>query len=788
MTAIPTKVRTRLGTLALFAIATAIVATAAPVRAEIIDFNPEEMEVPAILDASDLELLTALTSSSFFYLYTQPSPGGDWALAYTGAGVGFMSLTGGENVDLADFPPYFNPSDGGWLDDTTFGYIGTEEVPGEEEGDPPTFVQHRVTLDASVGTIEAEALEALTDMTGMIVSASPDLETLMLVEPVAVTGTLSAPREVTLGESPFSGPDRILPEGLPGRVGDSPLGTYDLFAESTRVVLTDISGGDRRVLFELPEETAIGAISWQADGSRVALVTNTMPGWDGDRQRDNSPPGDDLPNLGSINVQEALGNVSPDDNPLLQDTAAHIFGALDGSLQKSFANSDFPQGLISSLHFSPEGSRAILVIALRSDLDGRVHPTYAYPSGIELTVLSSDLEIERRLDEPGLDTLSTGFTWVDDDTVIAAVPSELDTHIHSVDLTTGEATPVWTRSGGIFQLATGNNKAFISTMSFDQPIELWAADASDIAGTAEQMTDLNTSVAGLSSLRSASVRWTDDDGRELVGAFVYHEDLEFPPSKPGPVVVWQQGGPGGQLVSDFGTSVESPYSVLPHFGIPVFVANAAGRSVKDPQFYSDMAEGTNFGQLDIDQIAAGVDALVDQDIADPERVGITGCSYGGYFTLQSLRAYPDLYAAGNAQCSLTDLFEEFTFGYTPFISYLMGSSPMANPGEYRIDSPMYGSQDITTPTLLFHGTEDFLPVPLINNIHDQLEINGTPVTFLRVEGEGHGFGHPNSQAYAAQLQIEFFREHLKLGEFETPEPESIYLPVVMSNFTMGGGG
>ena len=159
-----------------------------------------------------------------------------------------------------------------------------------------------------------------------------------------------------------------------------------------------------------------------------------------------------------------------------------------------------------------------------------------------------------------------------------------------------------------------------------------------------------------------------------------------------------------------------------------------------------MAEGTNFGQLDIEQIAAGVDELVKRRIAQPGQIGITGCSYGGYFTLQSLRAFPDLYQAGNAQCSLTDLFEEFTFGYTPFISYLMGSAPMANPDEYIKDSPMYGSKDVTTPTLLFHGTEDFLPIPTINNIHDQLELNGTPVTFLRVEGEGHGFGHPNSQA------------------------------------------
>jgi dipeptidyl aminopeptidase/acylaminoacyl peptidase len=161
-------------------------------------------------------------------------------------------------------------------------------------------------------------------------------------------------------------------------------------------------------------------------------------------------------------------------------------------------------------------------------------------------------------------------------------------------------------------------------------------------------------------------------------------------------------------------------------------------------------------------------------------VGITGCSYGGYFTLQSLRAYPDLFAAGNAQCSLTDLTEEFTFGFGPFIAYLMGHSPMADPAEYLRDSPYHGAGDIRAKVLLFHGTADFLPVQLLSNIHDELDASAVPVTFLRVAGEGHGFSAPKSQEYAAQLQIEFFREHLVEAD-AGPAPtygRTAYLPAL----------
>jgi dipeptidyl aminopeptidase/acylaminoacyl peptidase len=231
------------------------------------------------------------------------------------------------------------------------------------------------------------------------------------------------------------------------------------------------------------------------------------------------------------------------------------------------------------------------------------------------------------------------------------------------------------------------------------------------------------------------------------------------------------------MLRDFGGTVESPYSLLPRFGIPVFVANAVGRSVKSPAFYTAMADDRNFGQLDIAQIRDGVEHLIDQGVAHPGRIGITGCSYGGYFTLQSMRTYPGFYAAGNAQCSLTDLFEEFTFGYTPILGYLEGVSPMGDADEYRRDSPYHGAGDITSPLLIFHGTADFLPVQLLTNVHDELDARGVDVTFLRMAGEGHGYRQAESQDYARQLQLQFFRE--TLVEPDLPPPDrggTIYLP------------
>ena len=122
--------------------------------------------------------------------------------------------------------------------------------------------------------------------------------------------------------------------------------------------------------------------------------------------------------------------------------------------------------------------------------------------------------------------------------------------------------------------------------------------------------------------------------------------------------------------------------------------------------------------------------------------------------------YPNLYAAANVQCGLLDLFHEWQLGFTPHISYLMGRAPTTDPAEYTRDSPIYNAGKIRTPLLIFAGEQDFLPVAISANLHDQVASSRTPVKFMKFEGEGHGLSSPNSQLSAAQAQVAWFRQYL----------------------------
>ena len=264
----------------------------------------------------------------------------------------------------------------------------------------------------------------------------------------------------------------------------------------------------------------------------------------------------------------------------------------------------------------------------------------------------------------------------------------------------------------------------------------------------------------MANLRQNPVAFKLKSGVVRYGTLIQPADAAFPP-KDKPLIVWQQGGPDVLMLNSWATNVENPYSLLPTFGFPVLVVSLAGRPGYTPASFNSLADGANFGQLDIDEQAEIVQQMVARGWTNKRKVGITGCSYGGYFAWQSVVRHPDTYAAANPQCALVDLVTEWTRGFDVLMPYLEGLPPYSNPAEYRNDSPIYNTAKIKAAVLSFQGNDDFLPEVQGENIHLQLynrKLNARMVKFM---GEGHGLVDPKNQLYAAQQQIDWFRTYLK---------------------------
>ena len=144
------------------------------------------------------------------------------------------------------------------------------------------------------------------------------------------------------------------------------------------------------------------------------------------------------------------------------------------------------------------------------------------------------------------------------------------------------------------------------------------------------------------------------------------------------------------------------------------------------------------------------------------RVGLTGCSYGGYFTVQNITRHPGVYAAANPQCAFYDMKWFWHEGATVDAAYMEGRTPTDDPtDEYTKDSPIYNASRVRTPTLIFHATEDYLPVAHAIDFHNKVEATGTPVELLTFKGEVHGLGLLSSNMIAGQAQIAWFRQYLQ---------------------------
>jgi len=213
-----------------------------------------------------------------------------------------------------------------------------------------------------------------------------------------------------------------------------------------------------------------------------------------------------------------------------------------------------------------------------------------------------------------------------------------------------------------------------------------------------------------------------------------------------------------------------------------------GYAVLQPNFRASGGFGKAFlnagdkqwGKLMQDDITWGVKYLIDNGIADPQRIGIMGGSYGGYATLAGLAFTPDVYACGVDIVGPSNLFTLLE-SIPPYWEagrkwlYEMTGDPETEEGQKLIkeSSPLFSASKIVKPLMIVQGAND----PRVkktesDQIVEALKANNQPVTYLLAEDEGHGFRKPlNKMALHAEIE-KFFATHLG-GEFQEEVDEEV---------------
>jgi dipeptidyl aminopeptidase/acylaminoacyl peptidase len=187
-----------------------------------------------------------------------------------------------------------------------------------------------------------------------------------------------------------------------------------------------------------------------------------------------------------------------------------------------------------------------------------------------------------------------------------------------------------------------------------------------------------------------------------------------------------------------------------------------------------------WGQKIQDDITDGVKWAIAQGIADPDRVGITGGSYGGYATLVGLTKTPELYRAGAAYASVTDIEflisddKWYEWGYE-WHETMVGGEP-GDRDRLRAASPLRNAANVHVPVLLGHGVDDQrVHVHQSQRMAKALRDAGKDVEYLEFPSEIHGFLLESNRIRWYEALIAFFEKNLApraRAASATPPPAS----------------
>ncbi|WP_293171027.1 S9 family peptidase [Oceanithermus sp.] len=244
------------------------------------------------------------------------------------------------------------------------------------------------------------------------------------------------------------------------------------------------------------------------------------------------------------------------------------------------------------------------------------------------------------------------------------------------------------------------------------------------------------------------VRYRARDGLEIEAY------LTLPPGREPrglPTVIFPHGGPWYRDVWGFDPIAQW----LANRGFAVLQPNFRGSTGYGKTLLN--AGNKEWGRKMQDDLTDGVRWLVEQGIADPERVAIMGGSYGGYATLAGLAFTPELYAAGVdivGPSNLFTLLETVPPYWKPMIALFhtrMGH-PERDAELLRAASPLFSAEKIQAPLLIGQGAND----PRVKRaeslqIVQALKEKGKPVEYVEYPDEGHGF-------VKAENRLDFFRK------------------------------
>jgi dipeptidyl aminopeptidase/acylaminoacyl peptidase len=251
--------------------------------------------------------------------------------------------------------------------------------------------------------------------------------------------------------------------------------------------------------------------------------------------------------------------------------------------------------------------------------------------------------------------------------------------------------------------------------------------------------------------RREPLRWTSSDGLAIEGVLTLpNGDAPFP------LVLDVHGGPIGNVDDRYPSTLDA---LLLSRGFAILQPNPRGSTGRGQNFASRVVG--DMGGLDVDDVLSGVDAAVEAGLADPDRLVLTGGSYGGFMAAW-IPTRDGRFKASVSISPVTDWWSErFDSSLGAWVGDFLGGQPHEVPGEYTGRSPVLHAAAVTTPILLTAGRHDrATPVGQAVECYRALREHGVPAEVVIYPQEGHGVGDLPAVIDLATRTVAWFERFL----------------------------
>ena len=256
--------------------------------------------------------------------------------------------------------------------------------------------------------------------------------------------------------------------------------------------------------------------------------------------------------------------------------------------------------------------------------------------------------------------------------------------------------------------------------------------------------------------KSESVSWKSD-GFHVQGWLLLPKDYD--PGKKYPLIVEVHGGPAAAVIARWGGGGGLSSTAFSALGYFVLEPNPRGSYGQGEAF--TQANRKDFGYGDLRDILAGVDAVASKYPIDPQRVGITGWSYGGFMTMFAVTQTQRFKAAvsGAGLSNWQSYYGENSIDQW-MIPYF-GASVYDDPAVYAKSSAINFIKQAHTPTLVVVGDRDGeCPAPQSYEFWHALRDEHVTTQLVVYPNEGHGFVNPEHRRDVMDRAVEWFAKYM----------------------------